>query len=626
MARRKYELPAEPVTAVPCRSCGQDRALCDYRVFKATPLLHMDFCSECERKWGTLQLYRRYNAYGTDDIVKAVFAAARTPAARRTSDQVRLLVEPAEQRAPESNEELVQRELQRRELARRRLIYYVSQFHAGYMPGWCHQDICRRLEKFVQDVEAGRSPRLMICMPPRAGKSALASDMFPSWVLGKHPDWPIIASSYAQSLPVKFSRSIRDRIQDPEHRAIFPDLLLRSDAKGVEEWMTSKGGGYVAAGVGTGITGKGFMIGIIDDPIKDQEEADSEVIRDNAWSWYQSTFRTRAAPGAGILVIQTRWHWHDVAGRALEADAELEKAGVPLEERENWDVVSYPAIAEGDEHLMRDGSIEVDPPDVAESLRLLRRKGEALHPERYPLSELQKLKNNLSSSIWNSLYQQKPTPDEGDFFVKDDFRYRWLDPAYRPLCRIFMTVDYAIGKKQRNDYTVMGAWALDSNDDLYLLEGRRGRWKTQEIVDNAVALVERHKPEVYAGEQGQIHLAVWPLIEQALVQKRLYVSVDETLVPIQDKEVRARPLQSRMQRRKLFFSFDEQTRPEFYDLLEREFLQFPNGANDDIVDMAAWGSRLAQNIALPTQKAPPKRASWTEKLKTAASPRSSMAA
>lgn len=627
MARkRKYDLPTEPVSRLPCRSCGEERELAEYRVFKTTPLLHVDFCAPCERKWGTLQLYRRYNAYGTPEVATAVFTAARVPEARRTSEQVRLLVHPEEQREPENNEELVQRELQRRELARRRLVYYIAQFHNGYMPGWCHQDICRRLEKFVADVEAGLSPRLMVFMPPRAGKSAIASDHFPSWALGKHPEWPIIASSYAQSLPVKFSRAIRDRIQDPEHRALFPELQLRSDAKGVEEWMTTKGGGYTAAGVGTGITGKGFMVGIIDDPIKDQEEASSETIRDNAWEWYQSTFRTRAAPGAGILIIQTRWHWHDVAGRALEQEQVLEKAGVPEEERENWVVVSYPAIAEGDEHLMRDGTIEQDPAELDESLRLLRRKGEALHPERYPLPELMKLKNNLSSAIWNALYQQKPTPDEGDFFVKDDFRYRWLDPAYRPLCRTFMTVDYAIGKKQRNDYTVMGVWALDSNNDLYLLEVRRGRWKTQEIVDNAVALVERYRPEVYAGEQGQIHMAVWPLIEAALVQKQLFVSVDETLVPIQDKEVRARPLQSRMQMRKLYFSFDDQVKPDIYDITERELLQFPNGAHDDIVDMMAWGARLAQNIALPTSKAPPRKASWTDKLKVAAQPRSSMAA
>lgn len=627
MARkRKYDLPDEPVTRLPCRSCGEERELGEYRVFKTGPTRHMDFCLECERRWGTLTLYRRYNAYGTDEIAKAVFAAARLPEGRRSSEQVRLLVLPDEKRDPETKEELVKRELARRELARRRLIYYVNEFHPGYSPGWCHQDICRRLEKFVADVEAGLSPRLMICMPPRAGKSALASDLFPSWLLGKHPEWPVIAASYAQSLPVKFSRSIRDRIQDPEHRAIFPELEMRKDAKGVEEWMTTKGGGYIAAGVGTGITGKGFMVGIIDDPIKDQEEASSELIRDNAWDWYQSTFRTRAAPGAGILIIQTRWHWHDVAGHALEQDEQLKKAGVPVEERENWEVVSYPALAEGDEHLMRDGTIQQDPEDLSESLRLLRRKGEALHPERYPLAELRKLKNNLSSSIWNALYQQKPTPDEGDFFVKDDFRYRWLDPAYRPLCRILMTVDYAIGKKQRNDYTVMGVWALDSNNDLYLLEVRRGRWKTQEIVDNAVALIERHKPEVYAGEQGQIHLAVWPLIEQALAQKRLFVSVDNTLVPIQDKEVRARPLQSRMQMRKLFFSYDDQVKPDIYDITERELLQFPNGAHDDIVDMMAWGARLAQNTSLPTYKAPPKKEGWMAKLNAAVIPRSPMAA
>lgn len=627
MARkRKYDLPAEPLTKIPCRSCGEERELQEYRVFKTTPLLHMDFCAKCEQRWGTLVLYRRYNAYGTEEIAKAVFAAARIPVARRNTEQARLLVEPAEVREPETNEELVQRELARRELARRRLIYYISQFHPSYTPGWCHQDICRRLERFVADVEAGRSPRLMIFMPPRAGKSAIASDNFPSWVLGKHPEWPIIAASYAQTLPVKFSRAIRDRIQDPEHKAIFPELVLRSDAKGVEEWMTTKGGGYTAAGVGTGITGKGFMVGIIDDPIKDQEEASSETIRDNAWEWYQSTFRTRAAPGAGILIIQTRWHWHDVAGRALEADEVLEKAGVPPEEREGWEVVSYAAIAEADEHLMRDGTIQQDPEDTSESLRLLRRKGEALHPERYPISELRKLKNNLAPSIWNALYQQKPTPDEGDFFVRDDFRYRWLDPAYLPLCRIFMTVDYAITKKQRNDYTVMGVWALDSNDDLYLLDVRRGRWKTYEIASNAVALIERYRPEVYAGEMGSIHHAVWPVIEKELLQKRLFVSVDETLVPIQDKEVRARPLQARMQLRKLYLSFDAQVRPEIYDIAERELLQFPNGANDDIVDMMAWAARLAQNIALPTTKSPPRKASWTDKLRVQSHPRSSMAA
>ena len=626
----KFVAPAPaPLTEILCRACGIKRAPEQYRVFCAKPLTHMDFCVDCEQREGTITLYRRYNAYGTKEIIEAVFAANRVPVARRTPDQARLLIEAKEQRAPASNEELLQQEMARRELCRRRLIYYVTEMDANYKPGWVHQDISRRLEKFVKDVEEGRSPRLVLAMPPRLGKSMLASDMFPSWVLGKHPDWGIIGSSYAQSLPLEFSRNIRDRIQSQDYHAIFPDAMLRSDAKGVEAWKLTKGGGYVAAGVGVGINGKGMHIGILDDAIKDAEEASSELIRNNTYAWYRAVFRTRLAPGGGILIIGTRWHFDDVTGRELTLDQELEKAGVPVEEREGWELVSYPAIAENDEYLMTDGQIvqgvyDDELPDV---LRLLRRKGEALHPERWPLQDMIKLRNGMPTSLWTALYQQNPTPEDGDFFKRDDFRYRYLPEEYRPLTRRFMCVDYAIGKKQRNDFTVMGAFALDANDDLYVLEIRRGRWGTEDIERNAVALALAHNIETYAGEQGQIHHAVWPGIQKALDKNRKYVSVDETLVPIQDKETRARPLQGRIQRHKLFFSFDTTTRPEIYDITEREMLQFPNGANDDIVDMLAWGARLAQNTSLPSVRHPTQRAkSWTDKLKSSGGTRDFMAA
>lgn len=612
MAKKpKFDLP-EATGGATCRSCGVLRRWDEYRLFRpGEAAQYMDFCSVCERQYGTLTLYRRFNAYGTPEIVEAVFAAERVPALRRTPEQVRLLLEPVSE-APKTNEELIKRELARRELCRRRLIYYATQFHPSYTPGWCHQDISRRLEQFVKDVEEQKSPRLMIFLPPRAGKSALASDLFPSWVLGKHPEWSIIASSYAQSLPLEFSRNIRDRLQDGEHQAVFPDTKLRPDAKGIEAWKTTKGGGYIAAGVGTGITGKGFNIGIVDDPIKDQEAADSEVIREAAFKWYQAVFRTRVAPGAGILFINTRWHWADPAGKLLDVDDQLAKAGVPEDERENWQVVSYPALAEYDEYLMHDGSI-VEDANPEEALRLLRRKGEALHPERFSTKDMLRTKNGLSSSMWSALYQQRPTPDEGDYFKRDDFRYRWLDPAYRPLATIFITADYAIKKGQRNDWTVLSCFALTSDDDLYVLSIRRGRWGTYDIARNIVAMVKEFKPQVYAGEQGQIHEAVWPVVEAELTKERLFVSVDSTLTPIQDKGARARPLQGRMQRHKLFFSHDEFARPEIYDIAEREMLQFPEGTHDDIVDALAWGARLAQNLPLPTTHAPPsKRKSWKD--------------
>lgn len=619
MAKPKFEMPTEAVTAVACRCCGEERALEDYRVYRLEPLTRMDFCAECERRHGTAQCYKRYSAYGTTEIVTAVFAAERVPAARRTPDQVRLLVMPTTEAHPVTREDVLRQEIQRRELCKRRLVYYVQQMMPEYSPGWFHQDLCRRLEKFIRDVEEERSPRLIVAVPPRHGKSKLASDMLPSWALGKHPEWPIILASYNQDLPLDNSRSIRDRLNSKAHQAIYPDARVRPDAKGVEHWKTTKDGGVKAVGVGGGLTGFGGKILIADDLIKDAEAAGSDLILQNTWDWYQMVFRSRLAPGGGILLIGTRWHWNDPSGRAIEIDEEAIKAGVPDYERENWDIISYPAIAEGDEYLMRNGAIETDPMDPTENaVRLLRSKGGALHPERYPVSELRKIKNTLTATNWSALYQQKPTPEEGSFFIRDNFMYRWLDPAYRSLCRIFMCVDYAIGKKTRNDYTVMGVFALDSADNLWVLDIVRGRWGTDDIVQNAVALVKQWKPEVYAGERGQIHMAVWPVIEKALAKERLYISVDETLIPIQDKETRARPLQGRMQQRKLFFSYDGHTKPEIYDSTERELLQFPNGAHDDIVDCLAWGARLSLNTSLPQVKAPPAKKGWEATLNATA--------
>jgi hypothetical protein len=300
------EAPQGALELVRCRACGQSRELLEYRIFSGEPRLHFDFCHVCEQTHGTLALYRRFNAYGTPVIIDAVFRISRVPAEKRSPDQARLIVEPTGQRVAQSREEVLERELQRREMCRRRLIYFTTTMQPDYMPGWVHQDICRRLERFVRQIEAGQSPRLILAMPPRLGKSLLASDMFPSWVLGKHPEWGIIGSSFAQTLPLEFSRNIRDRLKDAEYNAIFPEARLRTDATGIEAWRTTKGGGYIAAGVGTGINGKGMHLGIGDDLIKDAEAASSETIRQNTYAWFRSVFRTRLAPGGGILLIGTR--------------------------------------------------------------------------------------------------------------------------------------------------------------------------------------------------------------------------------------------------------------------------------------------------------------------------------
>lgn len=155
----------------------------------------------------------------------------------------------------------------------------------------------------MRDVEAEKEPRLLLCMPVRHGKSEIASRHFPPWILGNHPDWEVIAASNAQSLATSFSRYQRDMMRDPSYQAVFPGTQLDPSSQSVENWNTTSGGGYLAAGVGTAIIGRGAHVLVIDDPVKDAEAADSTVIRDATWEWFISTAMSRLAPGGGVLCI-----------------------------------------------------------------------------------------------------------------------------------------------------------------------------------------------------------------------------------------------------------------------------------------------------------------------------------
>ena len=196
-----------------------------------------------------------------------------------------------------------EQELAQRELCRRRLLPFIQRFRPKYNAGWVHADICRRLERFMRQVERGEEPRLLLMCPPRSGKSEIGSRHFAPWVLGQHPDWEIIAASHTSSLSMSFSRYIRDLMRNPAYSAVFPDAVLDPSSQSTENWNLTRGGGYLAAGVGTGITGRGCSILLLDDLVKDIEAADSITIRDNTWEWYLSTAYTRLAPGGGVIGI-----------------------------------------------------------------------------------------------------------------------------------------------------------------------------------------------------------------------------------------------------------------------------------------------------------------------------------
>jgi len=484
-----------------------------------------------------------------------------------------------------TQEAAAHRELALRALARKHMLPFVERFDSNYLAGWVHKDICQRLEKFSHAVTERKSPRLMLFMPPRHGKSTLASVAFPAWHLGRNPEHEFISCSYSGSLAMSFSRKVRHQLREPNYKNVFSDASLDPTSQSVESWLTTKGGGYVAAGVGGGITGKGAHVLVIDDPVKNREDAESEYSRDSVWDWYTSTAYTRLAPGGGILVILTRWHDDDLAGRLLAAAADG---------ADDWEVVKYPAIAEQDEEF--------------------RVEGEALHPERYDVPSLTKIQKAIGPRDWSALYQQNPVADEGDYFNRDMINYYdEADLDYTRL-RYYCAWDLAIGQRERNDYSVGLVVAVDEYDKLYVVDCVRGKWDGFELVERILDLYETWRPGVVGIEKGHIEMALGPFLEKRVRERRLNEAYFRDLkTGRRDKEARARAIQGRMQQGMVYFPKE----PLWVGPLIAELLRFPNGVHDDQVDALAWIGLMMTEFATyiePVEHIP----SWRDKLRTIA--------
>lgn len=803
----------------------------------------------------------------------------------------------------------------------------MQRLNPRYDAGWVHKDICRRLEKFSDDVAKGLSPRLMILMPPRHGKSELASRMFPAWHLGRHMDHEVIACAYNVSLAMSFSRKVKEAMDDPAYQSVF-EARLNPDFRSNEEWGLANGrGGYVAAGVGGGITGKGahclpgstlvstsngyltlgalyllkslpeittplgprralaitkrpapqvyelrfgsgavlratgehpiylpdraayatveslygeaqssggldlrvvreavsaaavrpqqvgetgfdgvllqpgvqsgaprsqerqtlqdlrepgrsdqeepecgvllgdvrtepsaplaqdlpavlrgvsaetfkagllrgglrqygahgpyawgeeleladgqrirvlvrpdeaadsvqgsrvrdmqhgqravlpphrrgpeqqparesgdavpdascgapqvcydtlsvvervsssedfvydlqvedagcFFAGsvlvgnclIIDDPIKNAEEADSADVREKLWDWYGSTAYTRLAPGGGVLVIQTWWHDDDLAGR-------LQTAMATDDEADQFELVKYPAVAEADEYLDYDTDLIVYDAPPANG-RPLRKKGEPLHPERYDLVKLNRIRKTIPNRFWAALYQQNPVPDDGAYFTKENFR-RGQPPLLRN-SNIFVAFDFAISEKKQNDYTVGVVGLQDYDDVLHVVD--MVRFKSGDgmfIVESILNLCQKwYSPHLQLGfEDGQIFRAIETLLKKRMRERRFYPST-VLLKPITDKMARARPLQGRMQQGMVSFS----DTAEWYEAARAEMLRFPAGVHDDQVDALAWMATMAVGKEPPRKPKTKEPESWRKKLSVLGGTGSHMAA
>ncbi|MCH7499174.1 MAG: phage terminase large subunit [Nitrospinae bacterium] len=428
-----------------------------------------------------------------------------------------------------------------------------------------------RHQKFLigklEDVEGGRIKRLMIFMPPGHAKSTYTSILFSPWFMGRNPTKQIIGASHTSELAESFGRKVRNIVDSEEYQRIFP-IQLTWDSKAAGRWGLVQGGEYFGVGVGGSVTGRRADGAIIDDPIRSREDADSETIREKTWEWYRSDLRTRLKPGAFIILIQTRWHEDDLSGRILPENYKGESGLITAKDGEIWEVINFPAIAEEDDILGRS-------------------PGEALWPEWFNAKMLQQERISQGERNWSALYQQRPTPETGDYFQRDWVQY--YEECPKDLT-YYGASDYAV-TDDGGDYTVHGVAGVDPDGNIYLVDWWRERTNTEHWINVFIELVRKWHPSKWAEENGQIIKSVGPFIDKRMQETRVYI-FREQFTSSTDKATRAQSIRGRMSQGKVFFPHTG-----WAEKLIHELMRFPVGKYDDQVDVLSLFGRMLGEMA-----------------------------
>ena len=447
-------------------------------------------------------------------------------------------------------------EILRRQAAQSNLLAFTNYTKPDFQAGEHHKEIADALDWFLKEVELKNSPRLLIEAPPRHTKSELGSRRFPAYVIGKHPDWQLITSTYSGDFATDFGRDVRDIVSSQDYKNLF-QTRLRADSAAVNRWQTEQGGVYVSVGVGGPITGRGAHIALIDDPLKNQQDADSETIKDNIWKWFTSTLYTRLMPGGGIVIIMTRWAEDDLAGMALK--------------QENFRRVRLPAVTDG----------------------------KALWPEWYPIEALDKIKAVMPSRQWQALYQQDPTPEEGTYFSRDSVTRYVLGEQPAQLHR-YITTDFAVTEKATADYTVFGDWGVDSDGHWWLLDRYKDQSTASKWINVLSDWIKAKKPLKVFGESGVIRRSIEDFLKHQMRSKNAYASV-EWITRTRDKVAMAAAFRGLLEQGMIHIPLTD-----WGEDLVTELLKFPAGEHDDQVDMCTLlGLAVTQGVAATLPEANP---------------------
>lgn len=409
---------------------------------------------------------------------------------------------------------------------------YVERMHVGFVWGRHHRLLVRCLEL----VEEGAIDRLIFTLPPRHGKSATASVMFPAWFLGRNPDSFIISACHTQDLANQFSEDVRGQLENPEWP--FGGVALRHGSKAVKSWrLAGRRGRYQTTGVGGSPAGRGGHVVIIDDPVKSRQAADSEKVRAAVWRWFNSDIYTRLQPGAAIVLVSTLWHEDDLTGKLVN--------GMRTGEGEAYDWIHLPAICRDTPQVGalvpfsdRWNELFTAADNKAFGVRrgrhdpIGREPGQAIWPAWYGTESLARIRKQLEREeggrAWACLYQGDPTPPEGTLFKREFFQNRYADIHDLDVQAVFQFVDGAFKKGVSNSFSTIATWALVRTGGgaprLALLD----IWRKRVAYDDLELAVQDNWAKWTVGRVVEVHVE-----DKASGQSLLQTLANKTAIPIQ---------------------------------------------------------------------------------------------
>jgi predicted phage terminase large subunit-like protein len=437
------------------------------------------------------------------------------------------------------------------------------------------------IERIVLKGLNSGNAKMIINLPPRHGKSEFISKYFPAFLLSNSPQKRIMLASYQASFASIWGAEVKQILESFSNELFGIAIAKSSKAKGNFKIAGKKGGMY-SVGAGGSLTGRGADVMIIDDPIKNDKDAMSQKIRDNHFRWFQATAFTRLEPNGLIILMMTRWHEDDLAGRIIKDYAQPLISMDDLSAvNEKWLWINIPALAETNDILGR-------------------AEGSSLWERRFSMTKLEEIRNQIGDFWFSALYQQRPAPANGNIFRREHFKYFSSEnDSYllyanegikinilKDYLNIYATVDLASSISQRADYTVIMIFGLTSERDILILDIIREKFEASSHLKLIESIYQKWEPRSIGIEKVQYQIS---LIEAAKAKGYPVVS----LIPDKDKLQRALPIVHQMKEGKVYFHKNAYWLNEF----ERELLNFPNSEHDDQVDAFAYIMQMIKPIS-----------------------------